>query len=71
MYLFRDSVLVIGSNLGALIIRTESWARYTIIILRNPQNSMGSYYVPYITCLANVAPQAFVLVLNTNPTALL
>ena len=48
MYLFRDSVLVMGSNLGALIIRTEFGARYTIIILRNPQNStpMGNCYVP-------------------------
>ena len=36
-------------NIGALIIRIGFGAHYTIIILRNPQNSIGNYLGGYIT----------------------
>ena len=39
-------------NIGALIIRIEFGAHYIIFIIRNPQNSIGNYLVPYVTCYA-------------------
>ena len=38
-----------GFNVGALTIRIGVWgAHYTIIIIWNPQISIGNYSVPYI-----------------------
>ena len=30
-------------NIGALIIRIRFWGPYNIVIIRNPQNSIGNY----------------------------
>ena len=37
----------VGCNVGALILRIGFGARYTIIIIRIPQNSIGNYLGPY------------------------
>ena len=36
-------------NVGALIIRIGFWGHYTMITLRSPQSSIGSYLGPYIS----------------------
>ena len=35
------------SNIVALMIRTGFWGHYTILTIRNPQNSIGNYLGPY------------------------
>ena len=35
-------------NIGALIIRIGFGAHYIIVMVRNPQNSIGKYLGPYI-----------------------
>ena len=36
------------SDVGALIIRTGFGARYTVIVTRSPQNTIGTFFGPYI-----------------------
>ena len=38
-----------AANIGASIIRIGFGAHYTIVMIRNPQNSIGTYSGPYIT----------------------
>ena len=60
------------SNIGALRIRIGSWGPFTTIIIRNPQNSIGSYSGSYsnasglaLRWLGNVGVGVF-LVLNVG-----
>ena len=36
-------------NIGALMIRIGCWGYYTIVMMRNPQSSIGNSLGPYIT----------------------
>ena len=46
----RDHGLYIKAlcNIEALIMRIGFWGHYTIIIIRNHENSIGNYFGPYI-----------------------
>ena len=44
---------VLGYNIGALRTRIGFWEKYyTIIIIRNTQNSIGNYLGPYVRVLS-------------------
>ena len=43
-------------NIGALIIRIGFWAHFTILILRNHQNSIGNYSGPHINRVGRFGP---------------
>ena len=39
----RVDLQALNPDVGAFIIRLGFWGHYTIIIIRNPQNSIGNY----------------------------
>ena len=39
-------------DIGASIIRIGFWAHYTILIRRNPQNSIGIFFLRPLYCLS-------------------
>ena len=59
--IFKEESLCFGSlilpNIGALIVRIGSWVYYTIIIIRNHQNSIGNYQGPFFTFIPPFRPR--------------